>query len=69
MQRLKDFMRLRGNFMDSQWVGRVSPSLPAGTVTPGTAVTLTWPAGAVIHYTLDGTDPRPPAADLPEPEC
>ncbi|RYD32737.1 MAG: hypothetical protein EOP86_15010, partial [Verrucomicrobiaceae bacterium] len=65
VRRLKDFMRLRGNFMDSQWVGRVSPSVPAGTVTPGTAVTLTGPAGAVIHYTLDGTDPRPSGGGPP----
>ncbi|MES2709613.1 MAG: CotH kinase family protein [Verrucomicrobiota bacterium] len=65
VQRLKDFMRLRGNFMDSQWVGRVSPSVPAGTVTPGTAVTLSGPAGAVIHYTLDGTDPRPAGGGPP----
>ena len=65
IQRLKDWLEARADFMDSQWVGPVEASLPPGSVAPGTQVTLTGPAGATIYYTLDGTDPRPPGGAAP----
>ena len=64
-QRLKDYLRQRAAFMDSQWVPRVTASVPAGFVSSGTQVTLTGPAGVPIYYTLDGTDPRPSGGGAP----
>ena len=63
--RLKDFMKLRANFMDSQWVGPVTSSATGGQTAPGTEVTLTGPANTVIYYSLDGTDPRPAGGAQP----
>jgi len=65
VQRLKDYLQQRANFMDSQWVGRVTASRDSGYVDPGTLITLTGPAGVPIYYTLDGTDPRPAAGTAP----
>lgn len=65
VQRLKDWLQQRANFMDSQWVGPVDGSLPPGNVAPGTQITLSGPVGATIYYTLDGTDPRPPGGLVP----
>ncbi len=59
IQRMKDWLQQRANFMDSQWVGPVSASLPEGQITAGATVTLTGPASSVIYYTLNGADPRP----------
>jgi hypothetical protein len=59
IQRMKDWLQQRANFMDSQWVGPVTASLPEGQITPGQTVTLTGPASSVIYYTLNGADPRP----------
>lgn len=65
VQRLKDFLQLRANFFDTQWVGPVTADVPPGLIAPGTQVTLTGPANSVIYYTLDGTDPRPAGGALP----
>lgn len=59
IQRIKDYLQQRANFMDSQWVAPVNASVAEGQVTPGTQVTLTGPASSVIYYTLNGADPRP----------
>lgn len=59
VQRLKDYLQQRANFMDSQWVGPVTASTEGGRVAPGTEITLTGPEGATIYYTLNGEDPRP----------
>ncbi len=60
VQRMKDWLQQRANFMDSQWVGPVTASLPEGQIKPNAVVTLTGPASSVIYYTLNGADPRPP---------
>ena len=65
VQRIKDYLRQRANFMDTQWVPRVTASVPAGFVPSGTRVTLTGPVGVPIYYTLDGTDPRPSGGGAP----
>jgi hypothetical protein len=40
IKRIKDFLQTRATFMDSQWVGPVSVSVPEGNVAVGTEVTL-----------------------------
>jgi hypothetical protein len=65
VQRIKDYLQQRANFMDSQWVGPVSADVPTGTVAPGTSVTLTAAPGSTIFYTLDGSDPRPSGGGAP----
>ena len=65
VQRLKDYLQQRANFMDTQWVPRVTSSVPAGFVSAGTRVTLTGPVGLPIYYTLDGSDPRPSGGGPP----
>ncbi len=65
VQRIKDWLQQRANFMDSQWVAPVTFSATSGRVTPGTQITLSGPAGATIYYTLDGSDPRPPGGAAP----
>lgn len=64
VQRIKDWLQQRADFMDSQWVGPVTSSLPDGNVPAGTNVTLTGPEGATIYYTIDGADPRAPGGLL-----
>ena len=59
VQRIKDYLQQRANFMDSQWLPTVTASPASGRVAAGTQVTLSGPANATIYYTLDGTDPRP----------
>lgn len=65
VQRLKDFLQLRAQFFDSNWVGPVTASVPSGQITSGTTVELSGPPGAVIYYTTDGSDPRPSGGELP----
>lgn len=59
IQRIKDYLQQRANFMDSQWVGPVTAAVPQGQITPGTRVSLAGPASSAIYYTLNGADPRP----------
>ncbi len=59
VQRIKDWLQQRANFIDSQWVGPVTASIAEGNVVAGTQVTLSGPVGATIRYTLNGADPRP----------
>ncbi len=65
VQRLKDYLRQRAGFMDSQWVDPVTASAPSGFLAAGTTVTLTGPAGVPVYYTLDGSDPRPSGGAAP----
>jgi len=65
IQRIKDWLQQRANFMDSQWVGPVAAAPNEGPIVPGSTVTLTGPAAATIYYTTDGTDPRPPGGGAP----
>jgi hypothetical protein len=57
-----DFMKRwlgdRLDFMDTNFLARPMLSLTGGPVSPGTAITLSGPAGATLYYTTDGTDPR-----------
>lgn len=55
---LKDWLRDRSAWIDGQFPPRPQFSLPSGPVASGTSVTLTATAGLIIHYTLDGSDPR-----------
>lgn len=66
VQRLKDYLQVRANFMDSQWVAPVTVEPAGGFITPGTTVTLSGPEGLPIYYTLDGSDPRPSGGGPPE---
>ena len=59
VQRIKDWLQQRANFIDSQWVAPVVASVAEGNVAAGTQVALSGPPGATIRYTLDGADPRP----------
>lgn len=65
VQRIKDYLRQRADFMNTQWVPRITASVPAGFVTSGTRVTLTGPVGVPIYYTLNGSDPRPSGGAAP----
>lgn len=57
---LKTWLNNRVTFMDSQFVQRPRLSTPGGRFEGTTHVTLTGPSGAILYYTLDGTDPRLP---------
>jgi hypothetical protein len=65
VQRIKDWLQQRANFIDSQWVGPVSVTPAEGPIAPGSTVTLAGPNGATIYYTTDGSDPRPPGGAAP----
>lgn len=63
---------VQGQFNARGWsvpLGAPALSQFGGEVAPGYALTLTKPAGspaaATIYYTLDGSDPRDPATNLP----
>ncbi len=62
---LKTWWTQRLGFMDGQFTRPAEAGLPPGTAPAGSTVTLTSPStatsGVKIYYTLDGTDPRPPA--------
>jgi hypothetical protein len=43
---------------DNLWIPMPTLSVPAGTVTPGTTLTMASSAAGTIYYTTDGSDPR-----------
>ncbi len=55
---MKKWMLGRYLWMDSQFITAPLISASGGMVTNGYTVTLTPPAGAVMFYTTNGTDPR-----------
>ncbi len=61
---LKDWLATRLDWMDGQFAPRPTTNRPGGIYPAGTTVTLNAPGGGnrTIYYTLDGSDPRPPAA-------
>lgn len=65
IQRMKDYLQLRADFFDSQWVGPVDASQPPGFVLEGAVISLSGPDGAEIYYTLNGSDPRPSGGGAP----
>lgn len=54
---MKNWVRDRANWVDSQYVAAPSLTLPGGIVSAGTAVGITAAAGNPYH-TVDGSDPR-----------
>ena len=60
---LKDWLATRLDWMDGRFAPRVTANRTSGVYPAGTTVTLSAPPGGnrKIYYTLDGTDPRPPA--------
>jgi hypothetical protein len=65
IQRMKDWLQVRANFFDSQWVKPVTATPDQGTVASGATVTLSAAAGSTIYYTADGSDPRPSGGGAP----
>jgi hypothetical protein len=61
---MKRWLADRLHFMDTNFLARPTFSHPSGTLTQGTAITLSGPPGATLYYTLDGTDPRLPGGAL-----
>ena len=55
---MKNWLRDRVNFMDTNFLARPVLSKASGQVSPGAPLTLNGPVGATIYYTLDGSDPR-----------
>ena len=50
---MKKWLSDRVDFMDTNFVGPVTYSIPGGFVSSGVAITITGPAGATIYYTTD----------------
>ncbi|RYD36673.1 MAG: hypothetical protein EOP86_05380, partial [Verrucomicrobiaceae bacterium] len=65
VQRLKDYLQVRANFFDTQWIAPPDTATAAGYVPSGTQVTLAGPVKGTIYYTTDGSDPRPPGGAAP----
>lgn len=59
VQRLKDWLQVRADFFDTQWVAQPETTANSGYIPPGSGITLTGPAAGKIFYTTDGSDPRP----------
>lgn len=59
---MKNFVRARYTWIDSQFIVPPRANIPEGKVPPEIAVTLT--GVGTIYYTLDGTDPRLPGGAL-----
>ena len=55
---MKTWWSNRLDFLDDQFEAPPAFSRSGGSVTNGTVLMLTGPAGATIYYTLDGADPR-----------
>ncbi len=60
---LKQWLADRVNFMDSQFVSPPFFDSEGGHITPGFTLTMSAPSGE-IYYTLDGSDPRLPQAQI-----
>jgi hypothetical protein len=54
---MKQWVRRRVEWIDSQWLAPPVASVTESSVEPGTPIQLSTPVGQV-YYTLDGTDPR-----------
>ncbi len=64
---MKRWFADRMDFIDTNFLRAPTLSIPAGAYPPGTQVTISppaAPAGTVVYYTLDGTDPRLPSGAL-----
>jgi hypothetical protein len=61
---LKNWVRDRSAWIDSQFLKRPSFSRPPGQITPGSAVTISANAGQTIYYTTNGSDPRLPGGAI-----
>lgn len=57
---MKKFVLGRYLWIDSQFTHQPSISAAGGAVSSGYTFTVTPPAGTMLYYTLDGTDPRSP---------
>jgi hypothetical protein len=57
IRHLKDWLRRRVEWIDSQWLAAPSFDTPTPRVPAGTPVSLSAATGSV-YYTLDGSDPR-----------
>jgi hypothetical protein len=55
---MKKWVLGRYLWMDSQFTQAPTFTMDSGMVTGGTTVLVSPPSGAVLYYTLDGTDPR-----------
>jgi hypothetical protein len=55
---LKNWLRDRSAWIDSQFLQRPVFSRPPGQVTAGVSVTISASAGHAIYYTIDRSDPR-----------
>ena len=60
---MRDWITDRGDWIDSQFVGRVEFNQNGGFIDPGFQLTMTAPSGT-IYYTLDGSDPRAPGGGI-----
>ncbi len=60
---LKDWLRSRMEWIDTQYTARPEFDRSPGQVAPGTVVSFASSA-ATIYYTLDGSDPRLPGGDV-----
>lgn len=58
IEMMKRWLSARIDFIDKQLTQPPSLSQPPGPVSAGFQLNLTAPDGAVIYYTLDGSDPR-----------
>ncbi|HLU48420.1 MAG TPA: lamin tail domain-containing protein, partial [Planctomycetota bacterium] len=59
VERVKNYLRVRAEWIDSQFTRPPVVSPPGQEIEPGFEVTISAPAGE-IWYTLDGSDPRVP---------
>jgi len=60
----KNWLRDRADWMDTQFVPPPVLASNPGRVEPGSQVTLQGTPGAIMYYTLDGSDPRLPGGAL-----
>jgi hypothetical protein len=58
INRMKNWLSNRMDFIDKQLTPRPQLSAPGGPVPPDFVLTITGPPGATVYYTWDGSDPR-----------